>query len=87
MSLRRIHKNLTYFFRLILTVPCILCSDFMERGCCENMDTVMEKERFRHELKYLIGYADYFSLRLRLSHVMDRDGNVGGDGRYLIRSI
>ena len=87
MSLRRIHKNLTYFFRLILTVPCILCSDFMERGCCENMDIVMKKERFRHELKYLIGYADYFSLRSRLSHVMDRDENVGGDGRYLIRSI
>ena len=47
----------------------------------------MKKERFRHELKYLIGYADYFSLRSRLSHVMDRDENVGGDGRYLIRSI
>ena len=47
----------------------------------------MEKERFRHELKYLIGYAEYFSLRSRLSHVMDRDENVGGDGRYLIRSI
>lgn len=47
----------------------------------------MEKEKFRHELKYLIGYTDYLPLRSRLSTVMDRDENAGGDGRYRIRSI
>lgn len=47
----------------------------------------MEKEKYRHELKYLIGYADYLSLRSRLGKIMGRDENVGGDGRYLIRSI
>lgn len=44
-------------------------------------------EKFRHELKYRIGYAQYIELRNRLRTVMQNDIHTGADGRYLIRSI
>lgn len=47
----------------------------------------MDKEGFRHELKYVVGYGEYLSLRARLSQVMERDPNAGDDGRYRISSI
>lgn len=46
----------------------------------------MEK-KFRHELKYAIGYADYLALRAKLRTVMQPDGHVDAEGKYLIRSI
>lgn len=42
---------------------------------------------FRHEHKYLIGFAQYLALRSRLQAVMKPDCHAGGDGRYLIRSV
>lgn len=44
-------------------------------------------EKFRHELKYRISYAQYIELRNRLRAVMQSDIHTGSDGRYLIRSI
>lgn len=44
-------------------------------------------EKFRHELKYRIDYAQYIELRNRLRPVMQNDIHTGADGRYLIRSI
>lgn len=46
-----------------------------------------QTEKFRHELKYRIGYAQYMELRSRLQTVMRSDLHTGADGRYLIRSI
>lgn len=46
-----------------------------------------QKEGFRHELKYRIGYTQYIELRNRLKAVMQSDLHTGADGRYLIRSI
>jgi len=46
-----------------------------------------QKEGFRHELKYRIGYAQYIELRNRLKAVMQNDEHTNADGRYLIRSI
>ena len=46
-----------------------------------------QKEGFRHELKYRIGYVQYIELRNRLRTVMQSDIHTGTDGRYLIRSI
>ena len=43
--------------------------------------------KFRHELKYSIGYADYLSLRAKLWTVMQPDGHVDAEGKYLIRSV
>ena len=43
--------------------------------------------RYRHELKYDIGYFDSISLRARLCRIMQRDRNVNTDGKYTIRSI
>ena len=43
--------------------------------------------RYRHELKYPIGTADYLALRQRLGAVMQRDAHVGADGRYTTRSV
>ncbi|MDE6404601.1 MAG: polyphosphate polymerase domain-containing protein [Lachnospiraceae bacterium] len=48
---------------------------------------VNREERFRHELKYRIGYAQYMELRNRLRTIMQSDVHAGVDGRYLIRSI
>lgn len=46
-----------------------------------------QKEGFRHELKYRIGYVQYIELRNRLREVMQSDLHTDADGRYLIRSI
>lgn len=46
-----------------------------------------QKECFRHELKYSIGYSQYLELRSRLRAGMKPDSHAGADGGYLIRSI
>ncbi len=46
-----------------------------------------QTEKFRHELKYRIGCAQYIELRNRLRTVMRSDVHTDVDGRYLIRSI
>ena len=43
--------------------------------------------RYRHELKYLIGPADYRAVRQRLRLIMRRDAHARTDGTYVIRSI
>ncbi len=45
------------------------------------------ENKFRHELKYQISYADYLAIRSRLRAVMKPDSHAGSDGKYLIRSI
>ena len=47
----------------------------------------MEQKKFRHELKYGIGYLQYLELRNRLRAVMRTDANTNVDGRYLVRSV
>ncbi len=48
----------------------------------------MEKQpRYRHELKYSIGYSDFLALRSRLSLVMKPDPHTDAGGRYAIHSI
>lgn len=46
-----------------------------------------QKERYRHELKYEIGYENYLLLKKRLSCVMKPDAHTGADGCYRIYSI
>ena len=46
-----------------------------------------EKKRYRHELKYAIGYSDYVAMRDRLRLVMLKDPNASDEGMYQIRSI
>ena len=46
-----------------------------------------EKKHYRHELKYLIPYADYLAMRQRLKAVMKKDPHTSEDGKYTIRSI
>ena len=46
-----------------------------------------QRESFRHELKYGIGYHQYLELRSRLRRVMRTDPHGDPEGRYLIRSI
>lgn len=48
---------------------------------------MQQQERFRHELKYEIGYADYLSMRSRLRAIMKSDCHTDTDGVYRIRSI
>lgn len=48
----------------------------------------MEKQpRYRHELKYSIGYSDFLALRSRLNLVMRSDPHTDDSGRYAIHSI
>lgn len=47
----------------------------------------LQEPRYRHELKYSIGYGDFLALRGRLKAVMQRDPHTGADGRYSIHSI
>jgi len=48
----------------------------------------MDKEKhYRHELKYVIPYADYDAMRRRLKLVMRSDPHTSDDGTYRIRSI
>lgn len=44
-------------------------------------------ERYRHELKFQIGPADYLAIRQRISPLMQKDPHTRADGLYLIRSI
>ena len=46
-----------------------------------------QKQRYRHELKYAIGYSDYVAMRNRLSLVMRKDPHASREGIYQIRSI
>lgn len=46
-----------------------------------------QNNKYRHELKYIIGYADYLSLRQRLKPVMKSDAHTGSDGQYAIHSV
>lgn len=46
-----------------------------------------QKECYRHELKYEIGYENYLLLKKRLSCVMKPDAHTGTDGCYRIYSI
>ena len=43
--------------------------------------------QFRHEYKYQISYADYYTLRSRLRTVMRQDAHTGTEGNYRIRSL
>ncbi len=42
---------------------------------------------YRHELKYLISYADYALLRLRLGSLLRPDEHAGPSGVYTVRSL
>lgn len=46
-----------------------------------------QREGFRHELKYGIGYPRYLEIQSRLRRVMRTDPHGDAAGRYLIRSI
>ena len=48
----------------------------------------MEQDKhFRHEMKYMLPYEEYLSMRARLRHVMQKDPHVEENGTYRIRSI
>lgn len=48
----------------------------------------MEQEKhYRHELKYMVSYADYLSIRQRLRCIMQTDPHTSKDGTYRIRSV
>ncbi len=44
------------------------------------------KKHYRHELKYVIPFADYVAMRARLRPVMKIDPHADTGGRYRIRS-
>lgn len=46
-----------------------------------------QKQKFRHELKYIISYPERDLLRLRLGAFLSRDKNVNENGEYKIRSL
>ncbi|MCR4702935.1 MAG: VTC domain-containing protein [Saccharofermentans sp.] len=48
---------------------------------------MQEANSYRHELKFMVSYADYLAMRARFKAVMQPDPHVQGNGRYLIRSI
>lgn len=48
---------------------------------------MQEQNRYRHEYKYEITYADYYELRARLGCLMQHDPHVGADGKYRIHSL
>ncbi len=47
---------------------------------------VLTQPHGRHELKFLVSYAEYLTLKSRFHAVLDYDRNAGKDG-YFIRSI
>lgn len=47
----------------------------------------MNKQIYRHELKYYISNSDRIELRSRLRHIARTDPNAGADGSYLVRSL
>lgn len=49
--------------------------------------SVNQKEQYRHELKFQIGYADYLAMRSRLKRVMCPDPHAGEEGTYRVYSI
>ena len=46
-----------------------------------------QEGQFRHELKFVVPYAEYLALRSRLASVMKRDSHAGADGTYRVHSI
>ena len=47
----------------------------------------MERNKFRHELKYHINLADYYSMRSRLNYITRLDSHAGPSGKYKVRSL
>lgn len=43
--------------------------------------------QYRHELKFIINYAEYAVIRMRMRAVMKRDQHVNANGMYTIRSL
>ena len=43
--------------------------------------------KFRHEIKYLIDFKDYYMLKSRLSAILKPDAYSGADNKYHIRSL
>jgi SPX domain protein involved in polyphosphate accumulation len=41
----------------------------------------------RHEIKYYINFAEYYSITSRLSNIFARDHNSLRDGDYIVRSL
>ena len=97
-----VHQKNTVNFRYILGKPFILYPCFWHNTKIvilivlawnnseksrKGVRWVSQAEKFRHEMKYRIGYAQYMELRNRLRTVMRSDLHTGADGRYLIRSI
>lgn len=47
----------------------------------------MGEKKFRHELKYHINVADYYTLRNRLKFIARQDSHGGAGGKYKVRSL
>jgi hypothetical protein len=43
--------------------------------------------KYRHELKFMINFHQYYMIRQRLKSLMQRDEHAGPDGEYHIRSL
>jgi len=43
--------------------------------------------KFRHELKYLINYGDYYAIKMRIENLLYKDVNVNPEGLYTVRSL
>lgn len=46
-----------------------------------------KREKYRHELKYLLNLQEAALLRARLNPIMQKDKHVNEDGEYMIRSL
>lgn len=46
-----------------------------------------QKEYYRYELNYVIGYFQYLKLKNRLRYITYLDSHTGRDGKYLVRNI
>lgn len=42
---------------------------------------------FRHEIKYLLTYAEYISLKYKINNILEKDIHSDSDGQYFIRSL
>lgn len=49
--------------------------------------SLIEKPKFRHEIKHIINTSDYLTLRSRLKHIARLDSFAGDDGTYQVRSL
>lgn len=47
----------------------------------------MEHVTYRHELKFIISFSDYYSVKERLKRIARPDENAGSEGGYRIRSL